>query len=280
MVVVYSSNYITRLWCCFELAAKVRTHGTEAIDLMPIAVCGAVGTPCVCCMLASCGLTVSAFFGYTAMIGASNALMESPMALFMIPAFIGNIALPLKMASELQDALKATEEELCALEVQKLQCSVERDRAFVEGCIRRWYGSDAAFERTVREDLVGKLRRDGVLRKIPCFTYKQALIVFFHSLIMWLDSVTHTEVQTNIHAAPLQVIKFAALQPLGLAAITVGAYVANNARDFARAKIHPKFPALPFFFLAFVFGFLTSVAQLGLFVPGGGDQGGAVLISR
>ena len=66
------------------------------------------------------------------------------------------------------------------------QCSVERDRAFVEGCIRRWYGSDAAFERTVREDLVG-----------------------------------------NIHAAPLQVIKFAALQPLGLAAITVGAYVSE-----------------------------------------------------
>ena len=37
MVVIYSSSYITRLWCIFELAAKVRTHGASAIDIMPTA---------------------------------------------------------------------------------------------------------------------------------------------------------------------------------------------------------------------------------------------------
>ena len=63
MVVVYSSSYITRLWCVFELAAKVRTHGVGAIDLMPTAACTAIGTPCVMCMASSAVLPLSALAG-------------------------------------------------------------------------------------------------------------------------------------------------------------------------------------------------------------------------
>ena len=163
MVVIYSSSYISRLWCTFELAAKVRTHGVESIDLMPTAVCGAVGGPCVLCILASAALATGGLLGYETM---DSLMMNPPMLIVLVCVIVGNVVIPLRMSASLQAALEKTEAELDSMQVNKLECFDEKDRSFVEGCIHRWYGSSSAFEQTIRNGLVPTLRARGILRQV------------------------------------------------------------------------------------------------------------------
>ena len=101
MLVVYSSQYITRLWCVFELAAKVRVSGVESIDLMPTAVCGAVGAPCVMCWFASTIIGIAAVYGVTEFSPETLPEMPGILVCFMLVGII-NVALPMIKAAELQ----------------------------------------------------------------------------------------------------------------------------------------------------------------------------------
>ena len=257
MVVIYSSSYITRLWCIFELAAKVRTHGVSAIDIMPTAVCTAIGTPCVMCMTCSATLIVCGAIGFASM----DAIMESPAALIMLSVVVLNVAMPMRMAGSLQNALRKTEAELASLSVKKLECYMERDRSFVEGCILRWYGSIAAFEETVQKELLTDLKKRGSLRKIPCFSYNQACIVYFHSTIMQLDTFAFTPAAVTIARLPAILAQSFAVQPLGLAFFTLAAETCYQLHLYATIFVHAKFPKGPIWFLGFFVCFIVSNVQ-------------------
>ena len=266
MVVIYSSSYITRLWCIFELAAKVRTHGASAIDIMPTAACTAIGTPCVMCMTCSFVLIVCGALGFHSM----DEIMESPAAIPMLATVILNVAMPFRMAGSLQNALRKTEEELGSLSVKKLDCYMERDRTFVEGCILRWYGSIGAFEDTVQNELLTDLKKRGSLRKIPCFSYNQACIIFFHSIIMNLDTFAFTPTAVTIARLPVIVANTFAVQPLGLAFYTLIAEACYQLHLYATRKVHAKFPKGPIWFLGFFVCFIQAQIQnMALNAPNG-----------
>ena len=61
------------MWCIFELAAKVRTHGVSAIDVMPTAACTAIGTPCIMCLGGSLGLWVAGLGGSLGLLDGGAA---------------------------------------------------------------------------------------------------------------------------------------------------------------------------------------------------------------
>lgn len=252
MVVIYSSSYITRLWCMFELAAKVRTHGVGAIDLMPTAVCGAVGTPCIGCLAVSAMMGVAAAIGFVSL----DAVNSSPFIIGMLPVFLLNCIMPFQMAGSLQAALRTTEEEISSLSVDKLECYMERDRHFVEGCMRRWYGSKENFEKTVQVDLLNDIKRRGILRRVPCFTYNQAVIVYFHTLVMHLDTVAFTPWAITVRRAPVVVASVVVTQPLLLAWFTAVAEGCFHLHKLLTRALHAKTPKAPVWLVGFVFCFV------------------------
>ena len=256
MVVIYSSSYITRLWCIFELAAKVRTHGVSAIDVMPTAACTAIGTPCIMCLGGSLGLTVCAAAGFASV----EATMQTPWAVLWLSIAILNCAMPFRMAGNLQKSLRQTELELSTLAVKDLQCFAERDRNFVEGCILRWYGSISAFESTVHEELLIDLKRRGFLRKAPCFTYSQACIIYFHTQLMQLDTFAFTDASLTLRRLPTILAMSFTLQPLLLAFYCLVAEGCFQLHAFATRKVHPSIPKGPIWFVGFFISFIAANA--------------------
>ena len=170
MLVCYSSNYVSRLWCMFELAAKCHTHGAESIDLVPIVLGVTLASPCAFCYW---GSLLVAFGG--ASCPCSSGVVPFDQVLASSPIAAG-IALVLGVAqgaglihsiSAWQAAIRQTIEELQRFEVAALGCSQDADRAFVEGCITRWYGSISSFEATVASRIRRSCSHNDSL-EVPC----------------------------------------------------------------------------------------------------------------
>ena len=222
---------------------------------MPTAVCVAVGTPCILCIFVSGLLAVGSLLG----LRSVDDIMASPYAVVFLAAGIFNNLMPFRMAGRLQNALRQTEKELATLRVKNLQCFMETDRKFVEGCMLKWYGSIEAFEDTVHNELLTDLKARGVLRKVPCFTYNQACIVYFHSMLMALDQYSFSPAAVMINRFPVTLANSLTLQPLHLAVISAVAHVCYTLHAACAARIHKSFPKAVFWVPGFLVVFIAGM---------------------
>ncbi len=88
---------------------------------------------------------------------------------------------------------------------------------------------------------------------MPCFTYKQALLIYFHSIVMYLDTLSFTDAELTRRILPRELTKYFVMKPLWLATVTLLTYAARAAHRRAAAS-YPSIPKLlfyaPTFFIA------------------------------
>ncbi|CAE7345940.1 Calmodulin, partial [Symbiodinium pilosum] len=139
--VLWSSPYLSRLWCVFELAAYRKANPTGKITFVPLYI-----ESVTCAYL---------FFGYILafVFHTISALLERrPSVVEALAAFAPGIAL-FHALRKLSMARVKLFSDMEHFDMDDVKCSEEFDREFVLTAINDWYGSSEAFVAYVRGPL-------------------------------------------------------------------------------------------------------------------------------
>lgn len=159
MVVLWSERYFSRLWCVFELACMVVTHGGQmgVVDFCPLSF-GVL----VVCMRTVCTfndlflLVVRNLYGFEE--HDESALLFSPWVI-IVWVLGGTIAMGNLWHGFFFRAVDVRElrGQVLGFRSASAECFDESDRPIVTGCIEGWYGDAEVFDRYVREQLGPKI---------------------------------------------------------------------------------------------------------------------------
>lgn len=140
--VLWSPDYLQRLWCVFELAAYRKANPAGKIVLAPLYIEAIVSST----MLGSYAVVV--MFWLTQAMSVRLSFTYAGYILSLIPAYIAFHFLRLCTRQKMQ--LVA---ELKSFDVELAECRSPYDREFVFEGITTWYGSKTAFNDYVRGPL-------------------------------------------------------------------------------------------------------------------------------
>ena len=153
--VLYSPEYLSSLWCVFELVGFRKAHPEGKLTISPLfversaAICAFIMWCAALAAIAGIALTDSSF--------RERNVVVVFMALFLLPVIF------------LVHALRHSYREkgrlifdLNSFDVDTLVCHSDFDRAFILSAIDAWYGSREAFKDFVRSDL-----REELLSLLP-----------------------------------------------------------------------------------------------------------------
>jgi len=173
LLVLWDSTYVERLWCIFEMAAFLKGHESEEVDIV---VRPTFLAPWTCYIFASWCVfgSFDLFVPYVSMIPVMiKFILIVPASCFLTGMFCRYY----RAIQRMQDQLHSfrTEEAKC------LCCSLGHDddqarlcdRRVVLDCIRTWFGSVASFEATVQSIVFAALSRR--LGALP-FTYRWLIL--------------------------------------------------------------------------------------------------------
>lgn len=140
MQVLWSDDYLTRLWCVFELAIFLKQGRPGCLSVTPVLIEARMLAVAGCVLL---GSAVDVFAGM--------ALHMDPLVSFVVSALA---RLPLLISfSKLRQSIHAVKKQLAELptfDVRTTYCKLDSDREFVESRIIAWYGSLDIFNSYVR----------------------------------------------------------------------------------------------------------------------------------
>ncbi|CAE7255981.1 FRQ1, partial [Symbiodinium sp. CCMP2456] len=173
--VMWSVDYLSRLWCVFELAAYRTANPSGKITLMPLFV------------EKTFAVLIVAVYGFTSVWVLAEAKfipLGSEVWIFgvaFVPVGLSVHALRKSFLSKHQ-LLTA----LANFELENSTCSSEFDRRFILRCIRRWYGGPEQFESFVRKEL-----REELLTQIRQTSFRSGyyLVTVVPSVCAGLDSL-------------------------------------------------------------------------------------------
>eukprot|EP00930_Biecheleria_cincta_P075296 TRINITY_DN6245_c0_g1_i9.p1 TRINITY_DN6245_c0_g1~~TRINITY_DN6245_c0_g1_i9.p1 ORF type:complete len:606 (+),score=64.12 TRINITY_DN6245_c0_g1_i9:60-1877(+) len=167
MMVLWQPEYLTRLWCVFELAAFTYLHGHKQGSLVFYPLKLPLLAMCLCMFhfAASFGLTILSpltLHSEWHMNWVSNCVHPSLRyvylwAVYFVICFAGLYCIPAfclwrfcKLHIEDGDTIYS---QLVDFKVSRTQCFLEEDREYVTSCIRRWFDSTGRFEDYVQQEL-------------------------------------------------------------------------------------------------------------------------------
>ncbi|CAE7903737.1 unnamed protein product [Symbiodinium microadriaticum] len=140
--ILWSSPYLSRLWCIFELAAYKKVNPCGMITFRPLYVervlaimllSGASFGLCFVLVRSGSGGASMAYVGY---------------ALFVIPYTIAAVLLRRNFREK-----HMLRQELETFDLSNVSCAKEFDRKFILAAIEKWYGSQEAFSEFVQTEL-------------------------------------------------------------------------------------------------------------------------------
>jgi len=173
--VMWSVDYLSRLWCVFELAAYRTANPSGKITLMPLFV------------EKTFAVLIVAVYGFTSVW----VLAEAKFIPLGSEVWIFGVALiPVGLAAHaLRKSFLSKHQLLTALanfELESSTCSSDFDRRFILRCIRRWYGGPEQFESFVRREL-----REELLAQIRSTSFRSGyyLVTVVPSVCAGLDSL-------------------------------------------------------------------------------------------
>ncbi|CAE7224438.1 rpl22 [Symbiodinium natans] len=165
LLVLWDSTYTRRLWCVFEMAAFMHSHpdfSRANIVIRPtiLGPCLISLTVALSCCLHAVGLIPRAALNH------EDAIIWPIMFLCLIVVFYLSVA-ALRAYYRSVETLQREMSQFCAEECLCWCCSTNHvsptgdvlacDRRIVFQCVRKWFGSLAAFEEKVRTDVVSCL---------------------------------------------------------------------------------------------------------------------------
>ncbi|CAE7364981.1 unnamed protein product, partial [Symbiodinium sp. CCMP2456] len=156
--VLWSSTYLSRLWCVFELAAYRKVNPTGKITLSPLFI------ERITLQIFLWLEALTSGFWYSRLVG-SGRMELSGFVLFAL-LVMGCLAIPLiHSLRHSYLSKKILISSLDTFDVRNVECLVDSDRVRIHAAIVSWYGSLDAFSEYVRgpfrEDVLGPLRTPG-----------------------------------------------------------------------------------------------------------------------
>ena len=168
-VVLFSPDYFSRLWCCYELAAfrHLQVAGKQKITFLPLAFPRVLFANAVAMSVMSLPHALLPIFGPWVGIDINNVDTNLYLALCIPGSLLS--AWTMYEAQRYVDARDMIDEQLENFSITKTECYDEKDRPRVEREIAKWFGDGDRAEgirkfdeyvktdvRELIEDMVGK----------------------------------------------------------------------------------------------------------------------------
>jgi len=158
--VLWSSPYLSRLWCVFELAAYRQANPHGRICWTPL-----FRERALLAMFVLCCWMTALFWAFAALQAGPESNMIG-YAVSLLPVILGTHALR-RTFREGQKLL----DDLQYFDLASAGCALEFDRRFIYTAIQDWYESEEAFTQYVRGPLREELLTSASFRDIPLRHY-------------------------------------------------------------------------------------------------------------
>ncbi|CAE6966328.1 GIP [Symbiodinium natans] len=155
--ILWSSPYLSRLWCVFELAAYKKVNPEGKITFRPLFVERVVSV-----MMASTYVFAMAFLIARDILGPGAILLGFGFAMWVCPYSLGIYLLRMNFREKHQLV-----SQLASFDLDQVDCAEKFDRDFIHAAIEKWYGSKSAFTQFVRQDLRQELEKTALATRIP-----------------------------------------------------------------------------------------------------------------
>ncbi|KAF4671861.1 hypothetical protein FOL47_001156 [Perkinsus chesapeaki] len=145
LVILWSTDYFSRLWCVFELAGFLRTHepgGVTFISNMQTK---------FCILVAACEVTILIIMmSIDLSVVAGRVESFTPLILYLVLEAAVTIIISTIVCFIFIPAKANLQAQITNFTVASAQCTLQEDRAFIRESISQWYGSEAEFEENLR----------------------------------------------------------------------------------------------------------------------------------
>ncbi|CAE7460286.1 unnamed protein product [Symbiodinium sp. KB8] len=158
--VLWSSPYLSRLWCVFELAAYRQANPNGKICWTPL-----FRERALLAMFVICCWMTSLFWAFAALQAGPESFMIG-YAASLLPVILGTHVLR-RTFREGQKML----DDLQYFDLASAGCALEFDRRFIYTAIQDWYESEEAFTQYVRGPLREELLTSASFQDIPLHHY-------------------------------------------------------------------------------------------------------------
>eukprot|EP00928_Gymnodinium_smaydae_P057500 TRINITY_DN40739_c0_g1_i1.p1 TRINITY_DN40739_c0_g1~~TRINITY_DN40739_c0_g1_i1.p1 ORF type:complete len:552 (-),score=76.44 TRINITY_DN40739_c0_g1_i1:168-1634(-) len=197
--VLWSPEYMTRLWCVYELAAFTRQKNPNAIHFQPTFV-----EPVLLLIAGTTWLVVSLYVVVSDIMRPTFMLRFGCQGLMAVPHIVSLHVVRMAFRQSRQIVSQLENFDAAAAD-----CTVERDREFVLGRIAAWHGSTARFNEFVRTDVRRQVAQNTFTEDLPyttlilptsimAFGYQLDLLIGFYTSGMrgeqWAQLVLETTV--------------------------------------------------------------------------------------
>ena len=157
LVILWSPDYFTRLWCTWEVAVYCATHGFDAVELMPLSLAVFVT------VASAAGFVFTAAGEAVRLTGAVDSLLaafpeEGALDLIILQVMSFNMFLcciPYNYVYSMQvESAQAITAQLQKFRLKRANCFDERDREKVTNDVSALFGSDEKFEEHLRANFL------------------------------------------------------------------------------------------------------------------------------
>mmetsp|Transcript_897 Transcript_897/g.2744 ORF Transcript_897/g.2744 Transcript_897/m.2744 type:complete len:439 (+) Transcript_897:185-1501(+) len=163
LTILWSNDDFERLWCIFEVATFVSTHGDKdalkgSVEVLPLWLPPSLSRLFLCnIVIAMCSATIMASPFFATL--CSKAGPNVGIGFFWVFSCTLPAAYMCRLLRSKAEAATDAYSYLSTFRLDSTRVTVEGDRAIVYACITARFGSPESFEAFVRKDLLDSIRR-------------------------------------------------------------------------------------------------------------------------